>query len=37
MVSKVGEGRFFVTGKGLEYVKEFARMDDFLRRMGLLP
>jgi len=35
MVSKVGEGRFFVTRKGLEYAKEFERMDDVLSRMGL--
>jgi predicted transcriptional regulator len=33
MVSNVGE-ELVVTEKGLEYVREFKRMNDFLRRMG---
>jgi predicted transcriptional regulator len=35
MVSYVGES-LAVTEKGLEYVREFKRMNDFLKRMGLL-
>jgi predicted transcriptional regulator len=30
-------GKFFVTEKGFEYMQEFERISDFLRRMGLLP
>jgi predicted transcriptional regulator len=33
MVSNIGE-RLAVTEKGLEYMREFKRMNDFLRRMG---
>jgi predicted transcriptional regulator len=35
MVSNVGE-ELAVTEKGLEYVREFKRINDFLRRMGFL-
>jgi predicted transcriptional regulator len=30
-------GKFLVTEKGFEYMQEFERISDFLRRMGLLP
>jgi predicted transcriptional regulator len=33
MISNVGE-ELAVTEKGLEYVKEFEKINDFLRRMG---
>jgi len=36
MVSREG-GKLVVTKKGLEYVQEYERMTDFLRRMELLP
>jgi predicted transcriptional regulator len=37
MISKVSEGEFVVTGKGLEYVEEYKKINDFLERMGVLP
>jgi predicted transcriptional regulator len=30
-------GKFFVTKKGFECINEYERINDFLRRMGLLP
>jgi predicted transcriptional regulator len=30
-------GEFLVTEKGFEYINEYERINDFLRRMGLLP
>jgi predicted transcriptional regulator len=30
-------GKFFVTEKGFECISEYERINDFLRRMGLLP
>lgn len=37
MVSRGSGGKLVVTRKGLEYVQEYQRINDFLRRMGLLP
>jgi len=30
-------GKFFVSEKGFECINEYERINDFLRRMGLLP
>jgi len=30
-------GKFLVTEKGFEYINEYERINDFLKRMGLLP
>jgi predicted transcriptional regulator len=30
-------GEFFVTEKGFEYINEYEKINDFLRRMGLFP
>ena len=30
-------GKFLVTKKDFEYINEYERINDFLRRMGLLP
>lgn len=35
MISNVEKGDLLVTEKGSEYVREFERINDFLRRIGL--
>jgi predicted transcriptional regulator len=35
MIFNMEKRHFFVTEKGSEYVQEFERISDFLRRMGL--
>jgi predicted transcriptional regulator len=35
MVSHDSNGRYVVTGKGLEYMEEYSRINEFLKRMGL--
>jgi predicted transcriptional regulator len=37
MVSDGEGGKLIVTNRGLEYIQEYRKINDFLRRMGLLP
>lgn len=37
LLSRRNGGKLLVTEKGLEYINEYGRISDFLRRMGLSP
>jgi len=37
MISRTEGEKLLVTDKGLEYVGEYKKITDFLKRMGLLP
>lgn len=37
MVCRAEGGKIFVTEKGLEYINECMKFNNFLRKMGLLP